>query len=135
MICDQVIEKCTSNRLRRKQLEQADVKMDDLIKLALTIQFSDKQADAIEQGSFGNSQEKIGDQSHGAAVIIVKAKKATGQSQQQTCWACFRVGHFHGSADCPGNGMKYLTSKKEGHFAQWSSKETLQQREKKSGDM
>ena len=68
-----------------KLLERADVKLDDVIKLAQTMEFSDKQADAIEQGSSGHGQEKIGDQSHGAAVNRVKAKKATAQSQQKTC--------------------------------------------------
>ena len=124
MIRDQVIEKCTSHRLRRKLLERADVKLDDVIKLAQTMEFSDKQADAIEQGSSGHSQEKIGDQSHGAAVNRIKAKKATGQSQQKTCWACGRVGHFHGSADCPVKGKKCGTCKKEGHFAQWCRSKT-----------
>ena len=69
MIRDQVIEKCTSHRLCRKLLERADVKLDDVIKLAQTMEFADKQA--IEQGSSGHSQEYIGDQS-GAAVNRVK---------------------------------------------------------------
>ena len=47
MIHDQVIEKCTSHRLRRKLLERADVKL-DVIKLAQTIEFADEQADAFE---------------------------------------------------------------------------------------
>ena len=47
MIRDQVIEKCTSHRLRRKLLERADVKL-DVIKLAQTIEFADEQADAFE---------------------------------------------------------------------------------------
>ena len=39
MIRDQVIEKCTSHRLCRKLLERADVKLDDVIKLAQTMEF------------------------------------------------------------------------------------------------
>ena len=88
MIRNHVIEKCTSHRLRRKLLERADLELYDVIKLAQTMELSsyaDKQADAIEQGSSGHSQEKVGDQSHGAAVNRVKAKKATAQSQQKTC--------------------------------------------------
>ena len=99
-------------------LERADVKLDDLIILAQTMEFADKQANATEQGSSGHSQEKIGNQSHCARVNRVKAKKATGQSQQKTCLVCGRVGHFQGSADCPAKGKKCRTCKKEGHFAQ-----------------
>ena len=83
------------------------MKLDDVIKLAQTMEFGDKQVDAIVQGSFRNSQEKKGDYSNGAAVNGVKAKKATGQAQQMTCWARVRVGH--GSADCPAKG-KYAST-------------------------
>ena len=89
------------------------MKLDDVIKLAQIIKFADKQTDAIEQGSSGHGQEKIGDQSQSAAVNRVKANKATAQSQQKTCWACGRVGHFHGSADCPAKGKKCYTCKKK----------------------
>jgi gamma-glutamyl:cysteine ligase YbdK (ATP-grasp superfamily) len=41
-IRDQVIEKCASQRLRRKLLERDDVKLDDVIKLAQTMAFADK---------------------------------------------------------------------------------------------
>ena len=34
------------------------------------------------------------------------------------------MGHFHGSADCPAEGKKCRTCKKEGHFAQWCRSKT-----------
>ena len=47
MIRDQVIEKCTSHRHCRKLVAGADVKLDDMIKLAQVMKFADKQIDAI----------------------------------------------------------------------------------------
>ena len=58
MIRDQVIEKFTSHRLRRKLPERADVKLYDVIKLAQTMEFPDKQADVIEQRNSENRGSK-----------------------------------------------------------------------------
>lgn len=41
-------------------MERADVKLDNLIKLAQTMEFTDRQAGVIEQGCSENSQERIG---------------------------------------------------------------------------
>jgi hypothetical protein len=97
MIRDQVIEKCASHRLRRKRLETKKLTLDIVRQTAQTIEFSEKQALAME-----------GKESHVSAESVnkidsrYKNKLAKKTLQSDTiCYACGRRRHMKRDVNCP----------------------------------
>ena len=122
-IRDQVIEKCYSQRLRRKLLEKSDVSLDNLREIARSLEASESQASTMElkesvnkiRHKFMPKSQVAGayrPQAHGA----YKNRNGTEYGKGQKCYACGYEGHIKTDPKCPARGKKCRKCKKENHF-------------------
>jgi hypothetical protein len=109
-IRDQIIEKCYSQRLRRKLLERNNITLPQVSEIAQAIETSELGAVWMEQKEHVNkvSPRKFERQSN-------KFQKHEA-GRQLRCYACGRAGHIRTDAKCPAKGKKCRKCKKEGHF-------------------
>jgi hypothetical protein len=105
-IRDQVIETCSSKRLRRKLLERHNVTLQQLREIAQSLEASEKWAISIEQPI--EAVNKITGSKFDKRVL-----KKTGE---KTCYSCGYSGHIKSDPKCPAKGKKCRRCKKEGHF-------------------
>ena len=100
-IRDQVIEKCLSNRLRRKLLETGrNLTLYDLQTIARAMEASDRQAGNTEN----SNQAKSG-------------LNAIHGKQERRCFRCDNTGHTQEDKKCPARNKECLKCHKVGHFA------------------
>ena len=104
-ICDQVIEKCMSSRLRRELLEKGrELTLEQLQNTARSMEASDRQAGAIK-----NPNDKEG------------LKEGLNSVQEKTdgkiCYRCQMTGHSQDDKRCPGRDKECQKCHKEGHFS------------------
>ena len=108
-IRDQIIEKCYSQRLRRKLLERNNVTLPQVREIAQAIEASELScSDGTKEHVNKVSPRKFDRQSN-------KFQKQEG-GRQLRCYACGREGHIRTDAKCPAKGKKCRKCKKEGHF-------------------
>ena len=113
MIRDQVIEKCSSSRLRRKFLERRNITLAQVRELAQTYEMAQKAASSMEMG--GSERREINK---------VKAKVTSNYSRKpinanlstMKCYACGYTGHIKKDPKCPAKDRKCRKCKKIGHF-------------------
>ena len=92
-IRDHVIEKCLSNRLRRKLLESGrHLTSDDLQTIARAMEASDRRAGNMEN----SNQAKSG-------LNAIQGK------QERRCLGCSNTGHMQNDKRCPARKKECLT--------------------------
>ncbi|XP_053389269.1 uncharacterized protein K02A2.6-like [Mercenaria mercenaria] len=109
-IKSQIVQGCTSTRLRRKALRD-DLTLDNLIKGARALELSDLQASEIENNSKND------------AVNVMKSKHKSASTKHNsystrkkaTCKYC-GYEYPHQSGKCPADGKTCTYCKKKGHF-------------------
>lgn len=121
MIRDQVIEKCSSHRLRRKLLERTNVTLQQVRQIALSIETSEKQATTIENfgkldinavktTKYPTFRSKSMDRQHRQSMTPQSDKS------RRKCYSCGYNGHESSDERCPARGKKCNYCKKIGHF-------------------
>lgn len=108
-IMAQIIQSCTSSRLRRRALREPDMTLNDLLDLGRMLEISEKQAEGIEENAAaavnalqlkGNKQQHL-------------ANKRTERSTQ--CRNC--GGKYPHQGDCPAKGKECRGCGKQNHYA------------------
>ncbi|CAG2236573.1 unnamed protein product [Mytilus edulis] len=94
-ICDQVIDKCSSKRLRRKLLERHNVTLQQLRETAQAMEAAEKQA---------------------TTYASKKQNQNKSEFKQISCYACGFSGHYKTDPKCPAKGKKCRLCQNEGHF-------------------
>lgn len=103
----QIVEQCSSSRLRRKALRE-DTKLADLISYARSIELADQHTDAIEKHR--QPEEKVYSNRKYQESAAPTAKK-----QPQVCYYC--GGDYPHKNQCPATGKECKNCCKIGHFA------------------
>lgn len=105
-IRDQVIEKCYSQRLRRKLLERNNVTLQQLREMAQSLEAAEKRAVTMEHKPEPEAINK---------VSRYKQKQDFKQ-QDKKCYSCGKFGHYRTDSKCPARGQKCRKCHMEGHF-------------------
>ena len=98
-IRDQVIEKCYSQRLRRKLLERNNVTLVQLREIAQSLEASEQRAVTMEQIN------KISQHKFDKHYPKVK-NQSQADFKQRRCFACGHEGHIKTDVKCPARGKK-----------------------------
>ena len=98
-IRDQVIEKCYSQRLRRKLLERNNVTLVQLREIAQSLEASEQRAVTMEQIN------KISQHKFDKHYPEVK-NQSQADFKQRRCFACGHEGHIKTDVKCPARGKK-----------------------------
>lgn len=95
-IRDKLIEKCYSQRLRRKLLENDNPNLDACRQTAIALEASELQASALEHPSMTNSEQ--------VTVNPVVSNVKWAHRQKKCCYACGYEGHIKSDDKCPAWG-------------------------------
>lgn len=109
-IRDQLIEKCVSQRLRRKLLERDNPTLEQCLQVAQSLETSESQAHSMSETVNKvqyNSRKQVKNDTKGGATFNDRARM---------CYACGRIGHIRTDKSCPARGKKCRKCNKEGHF-------------------
>ena len=120
MIRDQVLEKCSSHRLRRKLLEMRDLTLDLLRRTAQTIEFSEKQALMME----GKESQTLSPESVNRIQDSRHRNKSAKKTSDVMCYACGRRGHMKRDPNCPAKKLSCHNCGKQGHFEKMCKSES-----------
>ncbi|KAL5018211.1 hypothetical protein ScPMuIL_003933 [Solemya velum] len=128
-IKSQIVQSCSSARLRRRALRDGDMTLENLLTLARAFELSDQQAQDIEGSkpeevnfmknksrSRGKTRGKGREKNPEGPATSNSQKTYKPQAQQnKTCYRC--GGTFpHKSKPCPAKGQKCTVCSKIGHF-------------------
>lgn len=129
----QIIEGCLSTELRNRLLEKEDMTLDQVEKLARTLECVTQQASAITGVSAPQpahttstsvcrtphkyNQKKKGKQTSGKASNNSNNTHSSGSSTKFTCYCCGNEGHRPRDPKCPAQNATCSKCKKKGHFA------------------
>ncbi|XP_062600099.1 uncharacterized protein K02A2.6-like [Saccostrea cucullata] len=108
-IRDQVIEKCYSQRLRRKLLEKNNVTLKQLRETAQSLEAADKRAVTMEHKPEQETINKVSRYKH-------KHDFKQQDKQDKKCFACGKYGHIRTDPKCPARGQKCRKCHMEGHY-------------------
>ena len=106
---DQFVAWSCSDRIRERLLQEpATRKLEDFVRLALTVERAMSEAPALSPSV----------QPPPAAVGLVGGhQRSVSPASQSGCWNCGRQGHTSRSADCPARGQSCRNCCRVGHFA------------------
>lgn len=129
----QIIEGCLSTELRNRLLEKEDMSLDQVEKLARTLESVTQQSGAITRYSVPQSvqtpsismcrtphtkKQKIkGKQASEKAGNTYNAKKSSGSSTKFFCFCCGNENHRPRDPKCPTQTATCSKCKKKSHFA------------------
>ena len=111
-IKDQVVQKCTSDRLRRKALRE-DLSLDNLLKAARAMELADHQAMAMEGES-----EVLKVRQHEPVVKSENQEQSKQKVVDKKCYSCGGAWpHLDGRRSCPAFGVDCRKCGVKNHFA------------------
>ena len=103
----QILQGCTSNRLRRRALQE-DMNLEALLKLARSLELADVQAKEMETAETANFMKR-------GTNVKTQGQKASG-TNKKTCGWCGSKDR-HAKRDCPAKDKKCRACGKIGHYA------------------
>ncbi|XP_029178534.1 uncharacterized protein LOC114946247 [Nylanderia fulva] len=106
-ICGQVIEKCHSTKLRRRLLEKCEVKLNEVLEIAKTMEAVSLQTKDIE----GEAVARITDRKKQVKTGVTKTTNSV------ECYRCGYKGHKYTNEKCPAREKTCSKCGKQGHFA------------------
>jgi len=117
-IRDQIIEKCVSDKLRRKLLEKREIKLTEVLEIARATEAVDQHAKAFVR-SFVEPAKGVVEPVESVRHVAGNPRDKRAQSRQQTtcCYRCGRNDHLQHSTECPARGAKCRKCQMIGHFA------------------
>ena len=125
----QIVQGCSSSRLRRKILQESGKSLEDILKMARAMELSETQAENMEKPRTDGVNFVKTKHGSGKSSGFQKKKKFESSSKTEKksrpCWFC--GGNYpHTSGKCPATGKTCNLCKKTGHFAKMcrSSKKT-----------
>ena len=108
-ICGQIVEKCTSNRIRRRLLEKGDFKLHDAMEIARTVEAIELQTKEIEGSTVAATHSVKRDKRH---------DKMAEKKKDSKCFRCGYTGHSYKDEKCPAKSKTCNKCGKRGHFAE-----------------
>ena len=121
-IKDQIVQKCISERLRRKALRE-DPSLEALLRGARAMELSNAQAAIMEDEANMNRIRKRGKYSSQGKADNGANKQKDGEKKSKLCYSCGEIfPHKGGRKNCPAFGKECDTCGKKGHFARLCNK-------------
>ena len=112
-LLSQIIQNCQSQELRRRALRKTDIKLNELLVLARTLEASDFQAMVISKST---EQAAINMTS---TTKYAKTQQTQHYANTHKCWNCGgKWPHRGGRQACPAYGKICANCSKQNHFAQ-----------------
>ena len=117
-IKDQLIDKCTSKRLRRSLLKEPNLTLEKAREIARIMEATEEQAAAIEENSTiaVNAIQCSNDKEE---TINMSQQRSRYKRSGVKCNGCGRFGHSSGSDNCPAAGQECFKCGKSNHFARF----------------
>ncbi|XP_062610353.1 uncharacterized protein K02A2.6-like [Saccostrea cucullata] len=114
----QIIQGCSSTRLRRRALRD-DVNLEDLLKLARSLELSDKQASEIEKTDKSAEEVNSMRKRRNVPKFLERKRDTRDRTDTPSKEKCFNCGgQFpHLKGPCPAKGKTCNACHKIGHFA------------------
>ncbi|XP_011155764.1 uncharacterized protein LOC105193091 [Solenopsis invicta] len=106
-ICGQIIEKCHLTKLRRHLLEKCEVKLDEILEIAKTMEAVSLQTKGME----GEAVTRITDKKKHVKTATTKT------TDNVECYRCGYKGHKYTDEKCPARERICSKCGKSGHFA------------------
>ena len=137
-IKDQVVQKCNSDKLRRRALRE-DPSLDSLLKCARAMELSDAQA-AVMEGDKAKIDRvrKPGKYSGANKSESEGSQKKKGESKRESDKLCYSCGesfpHKGGKKNCPAFGVKCDRCGKHNHLEKLCKKKKIEAVEEESSD-
>ena len=105
---DQLIEKLTDFELKRKLLEQRNIKLEEALDKARAWEAAGRQASNM------TTSPPLAD---GNSINVVKERQRMTNDERRKCYNCGREGHLARDRNCPARGKKCAKCGSYGHFA------------------
>ncbi|XP_006821563.1 uncharacterized protein LOC100367779 [Saccoglossus kowalevskii] len=130
-VCTQIIEHCTSQRLRRRALRE-DMKLEDLLNFARTMEVSESHAADIEGNMHASTVNAISRGFKSKHNKRGKPKRVAVNESRSTSRLCyFCGGDYPHDGPCPAKCKKYKSCGKDGHFAKVCRSKPNKERDRK----
>jgi hypothetical protein len=122
-IRDQVVEKCSSGKLRRRLLREPELTLANCIKISKQFQASERQASQMEMLTLSSASHNQDSASAVDAYSLQSTRSSSrdlgqprGNTVGLTCFCCGLSGHKAKDPSCPANGKSCNKCGKPGHF-------------------
>jgi hypothetical protein len=121
-IRDEVVEKCSSGKLRRRLLREPELTLANCIQISKHFQVSERQASQMEMLMLSSASHS----EDAASTVDAYSLQSTcsscdlgqprGNAVGLTCFCCGLLGHKAKDPSCPANGKSCNKCGKPGHF-------------------
>ncbi len=119
-IRDQVVEKCSSGKLRRRLLREADLTLTNCIETAKQFQASERHATQMEMPTHSSTPQDTASAVNAYSSQATRSRHNPGQRQSilvaLTCFCCVLSGHKAKDLSCLGKGKNCNKCGKSGYF-------------------
>ena len=128
-LVDQIIEKCNSNKLRRKLLQEQNLTVEKVIKIATAQELTTQCASVIENSNTSEELKAIKFKPKNSNYPPSVNPRNSSYNRRETsnsnfnfnktnlrCYNCDKEGHFANSPQCPARGHQCRYCKKYNHY-------------------
>ena len=123
-IRDQVVDKCRSNKLKRKLLEIGELTLDRAMTSARVQESIDRQMETLAINNHKEAVNAVQKQNYSRRNGKSKENKRHNKTRSDTkkparneCYRCGQTGHYGRDENCPARGKKCSKCNGDNHFA------------------